>query len=856
MDIAVEQAASVDESPCDAEPIQFLGCIQPHAFMLEISADWLIVRASANLAQFLPVGPDAAIGHAAGDLLGHHISHEIRGALQISLSENSVHRLFGLTIGDALFDVTVIRLRETTLVEGERQVGPGGNLAAAIQPLVMQLRQIKTTERLCAQVARQMRALCGFDRVMLYRFQPDGSGEVVAETKRADLPPFRGLRYPASDIPKQARLLYERNTIRLIADVKAVPVPVLPTLDPAGTPLDLSFASARAVSGLHIEYLQNMGVAASLSVSILVDGKLWGLLACHHRTPKLLPLSSRATIEFFGNIVSTVFEARLHSDAVARREAIRALHMTLLNAMASENATLHDAVPHLRTVQQLIQADGFTGFVDGRLFFSGTTPNERQTLDLLQFLNRAAVSRVYATHALSSVFPEAAAYADVASGVLAVPISRKPRDFVVFYRRELVKSITWAGDPAKAVTLTEPSQRLTPRKSFGAWRQTVRSQSAHWSGAECEIAEALRVTLIEVMLQITDRAEKQRKISHDQQDLLITELNHRVRNILNLIVGLVRQCSDGATSVSDLAHEISARIHALARAHDQLTSSGWGARSISNMIRVEAGAYLADRADRVTIHGRDAYVQPDAFATLALVVHELMTNAVKYGAFRDSSGSVEIELEQNDQGLTIVWRELNGGPVVEPKRRGFGSTIIERAIPHELSGTSQMRFEPEGLCARMTIPLAYIAESPATVEDAQSVAAPDAAPSELIEGVVLLVEDNLLIALETEDALYTLGASDVHIAATIEAALSHLRETVPDFAVLDYNLGREQSVPIAEQLERLDVPFVFATGYGNTAAIDPRFRQRPIIVKPYSARSLLEAFDAAIAYRKRMSIAE
>lgn len=845
-----ESAELPDLSSCDREPIQFLGSIQPFAALIEVSADWLITRISANAPEFLDVDPEAALGRPLVSVLGGHLVHQIRGLLQVAAPGSGVQHMFDVSQegGSGSFDLAVHRLAETIVIELERHDPSGARVAAAIQPLIMNLRHLDTLDRLCTQVARQVRALTGFDRVMIYQFQPDGSGEVIAETKRSDMPPYAGLRYPASDIPQQARALYLKNTIRLIADVGAPNVPVLPSMDPDGAPLDLSLTGARAVSPIHIEYLRNMGVCASMSISIVAGDKLWGLIACHHRTPRVLSAQSRASLEFFGQMFSTMLQSQLRLADLALREAARTLHATILSALGNESASLDDIVPHLRTVQLLLAADGVASFVEGRLRLSGTTPTEQQSLDLMQFLNRSAAGRIYSTHALSSVYPEAASYAKAASGLMAVPVSRKPRDFVVFFRRELIQVVGWAGEPAKSVERSEDGLRLSPRKSFETWKETVVRQSQAWTESDYAMSEALRVTLIEFMLQVTDRAEKQRKASNEQQDLLIAELNHRVRNILNLIVGLVRQCSERAESVPVLAEEISARVRALARAHDQLTSGGWGARSVINMIRVEAGAYLGDRADRVRIVGKDVQIYSDAFSTLALVMHEMITNAAKYGGLSDSSGQVEIQLQHDGTtGLLIDWRESGGPPVREPTRRGFGSTIIERAIPHELGGLAEIRFLPEGIAARFIVPARYVTDAVMLPTQVADTARPAPTPADRIRGTVLLVEDNLLIALETEDSLQTLGADDVHIASTVAAALSFLGEARPDFAVLDYNLGREQSVQVAERLQTDGVPFVFATGYGDSATIDQRFRSRPIITKPYTARSLLDAFNAAMA---------
>ncbi len=842
----VTQAAS-DLTACDLEPIQFLGCIQPHGFLIEVSADWVVTRASANLDQFLPFTAAAALGRQAGDVLGANAMHDIRGQLQTTANPNAIQRVFNVGLGPdgRLIDVAVHRLGESLVVEGEPVDPADADLAETVQPLLMQLNGLRPLDRLLSQVARQVRVLSGFDRVMVYQFLPDGSGEVIAETRRAGMEPYKGLRYPATDIPKQARALYERNPIRVIADVDAAVVPVLPVLDLAGTSLDLSLSVLRAVSPIHLEYLRNMGVAASMSLSLLVDGKLWGLIACHNSTPRTLSLRCRTTLEFLCQMVNAILNGELRAQDIAHQAAARSLHTEILTALSSESATVDDIFPQLRQMQALLAADGLATLIEGHLRLSGTTPGESDIMALTQFLNRVVPSRVYTTHALPSLYPEAAAFAEVASGLLVVPISRKPRDFVMFFRGELVHQVTWAGDPVKQVGDITSGERISPRKSFAAWRETVRGQSAYWTEPQLQAAEALRVTLLETILQVTDRAEKQRKLSNDQQDLLIAELNHRVRNILNLIVGLVRQCSEGATSTAGLAEDISQRVFALARAHDQLTSSGWGARSIHGMVKVEAAAYLGSRADRVHITGPDMHVRPDAFTTLALVIHELITNAAKYGALRTADGVVTITIQHAPGSpLVLEWRETGGAAVTDPTRRGFGSTIIERAIPHELGGSATVRYAADGLRANFEIPDEYVAppgQTDAVVAEIVTQAAPTL---ERLHGEILLVEDNLLIALETEDALRLLGADDVFIASTTLAALSYLQATRPAFALLDYNLGREQSAPVADRLIALGIPFVFATGYGDTAAIAPRFRGRPVLSKPYTSRAILQGFGA------------
>jgi len=834
---------------CALEQIQFLGEVQKHGFLLELSSDWIVRRASTNIGQFLPTDHSAILGLPASDVLGREVVHDLRSQLQIGDASGGVEAVLSAHIegDDRPFDLRIHRLLDNLIIEGELSVASSETIQSDVQKMLIQLQRLENVQAVAKTAVRQVRALSGYDRVMCYRFGDDDSGEVIAESRRSGIEPFLGLRYPASDIPPQARALYLRNPIRMISDVTWDTYAVEPRIDVHGERLDLSMADLRAVSPIHIQYLKNMGVAASMSLSIVVNGKLWGLLACHHHSGRVLPVATRQTLGFYASVLSSTIESAKRAEVLQRQADARVVHMRMLSRVSSESASMDDLFPLMVDLASAFHADGVAMYVDGRLKLDGLTPEPIEMSDLTRFLNGAAASKVYSTHRLGAVLPFALQSKDIA-GLLAIPVSRRPRDFVMFFRREVVDTVRWAGSPEKSATASaDGTLRLSPRASFEEWRQIVRGESAHFSVADLEIAESLRVSLLEIMLQVTDAAEKQRRATNDQQDLLIAELNHRVRNILGLIVGLVRQCADGATDIATFSEEVNTRVLALARAHDQLTSSGWGARSITRMIEVEAGAYLGVKAERVHITGDDAAIEPDAFATVALVVHELITNAAKYGAFRDSHGVVRIHLEcDDDYGLSLTWKEEGGKIVTEPTRRGFGSTIIERAIPHELGGSAEVFFEPDGLRASLFIPTNYVSKCEQSLApEVLAIGPVKGSGSDRLEGEVLLVEDNLLIALETEGMLLSIGASEVQVCSNVSSALDYLASHRPSFAILDYNLGKEQSVKVAEQLAELQIPFIFATGYGDSTMIDPKFRDRPILTKPYSAVNVLGGFQRA-----------
>ncbi|WP_409564642.1 HWE histidine kinase domain-containing protein [Methylobacterium sp. J-067] len=837
-----ETGQTIDLTTCDREPIHVLGATQPFGFLLAVSADWIVTRASANVADQL--------GHAAEDLLGLPLAaildgeaiHLLRGHLQTLRGPDAFDRVFGVNLipGRPPFDVALHLSGGSIIIEAEPCATEHLSAGNLVRSMVARLQHTADFEPLCREAARQMRALTGFDRVMVYRFAPDESGEVIAEAVRSGLDRYLGLHYPASDIPKQARALYERNWLRIIADVDAPAIPVVPARDPTGEPLDLSLSTLRTVSPIHLEYLRNMGVAASLSVSIMRGGRLWGLFACHHTEPRHISLERRTAAELFGQMFSWILESR-EREVVAAQEALsRETHNRLMSAMASGGTGLDGLSDFAEELSGIVACDGLGLWVNGAITLQGMTPTREEFTGLVRFLNRTAASRIYAVDEIGRFHEPARDFTERAAGMLAVPVSRTPRDFLVFFRKEVARTVTWAGNPEKPANPGPNGVRLSPRKSFEAWQEVVRGRSLPWSEAEARTAEALRVTLLEVILRLSDSAERERKEAQERQELLIAELNHRVRNILNLIRGVVTQSRAGAADAATFTALVGDRIQALARAHDQVTSANWGPGSLAELLTVEAAAYLGAKADRVVLDGTDVLLEPQAFTTMALVVHELVTNSAKYGALSDSAGRVDVRWERDAfDALVIHWSESGGPAVTAPRRRGFGSTIIERSIPYELTGEAEIRYALTGLTARFAIPATFIrAAPPRAVRTAK---AEERVPFAL-SGTVLVVEDNMIIALEAEEVLTAMGAETVDMAASVREALRLIETSRPDRALLDVNLGSETSVAVATKLAALGIPFAFATGYGESFRVPAELGDVPVVKKPYGADSLRAAF--------------
>ena len=851
----VSPDTKIDLTNCDREPIHILGHVQQFGCLIAVNSDWLIQHVSLNVADFLSKDPEALIGEPLKDIFAPAALQDIRSRVQRLEGDDAVERLFGLDLltgSDDKFNAAVHISGQSVLIEIEPQRAEmTSDYTSYVRPMIDRVRKAKSVPELCKIAARQMKALTGFDRVMVYRFGADQSGEVIAEAVSPNVDSFFGLHYPATDIPQQARELYRRNLLRIISNVRESVSPIIPERSPEGQPLDLSMSGLRAVSPIHIEYLKNMGVDASLSVSILHRENLWGLFACHHYEPRVLSYEIRSAAELFAQLFSFVLGQLLADEASEHTRRVQVLHDRLMAQLAGGQSVREHFQTIAEALSSVIPNDGVAAYVDGEFVTLGATPTRDEVMGIIRFLNTTAGGRAYATEELGAVHPPAQDYVARAAGLLAVPVSRRPRDYVILFRQEFTRKVNWAGNPEKPVAFGPNGARLTPRKSFETWQQTVTGQSMPWLKSEIGAAEQLRVTLLEVVLRMSDEANQERTRANERQELLIAELNHRVRNILNLIRGLVGQSSREAGSVEELSNIIGNRVHALARAHDQLTEDNWGPASLQGLIRTETEAYLGNKASCVRVIGPDVLLTPNAFSTMSLVLHELTTNSAKYGALADSEGEIILDIKAGaEDELILEWRERGGPAVQAPTRQGFGTTIITRSIPHELGGAADVRYAFTGLEADFVIPAKHVAEfvdaayAP-SMSTPLSLARQD--PESGLDGPVLLVEDNMIIALDAEDVLMDAGADSVAVCSSVREARQAMAATQFRIALLDVNLGNETSEPVAHDLQEAGTPFIFATGYGDSSVLSSKFPSVPVLKKPYNQADLLAAISKALS---------
>jgi len=638
----------VDPGNCDPEPLCAPGAIQSHGAMIVCEADAMTIAfASANAAALLGLGNASLLDRSLVDVFGVDTAHELRNALSKGSSMPAGGTLSSLRLGTTAFDVVAHRHDGRFIIEFEPAHGPipGGDALDLTQAMIRRIGLESSVDAIAVTGARLVRTTLGYDRVLVCRFLDSGAGHVIAESKRADMNSLLGQHFPAAAIPAQARQLRWQNWTQVICDVSYVPVPLLAAKAAESRPVDMSHSHLRSVSPMHCEDLRNLGVAASLSISIIIDGTVWGLIECHHDSPRTVPMPMRVAAELFGQYFS--------------------LQLTV--------AQRHD-----------------------------------------------------------------------------------------------------------------------------------------------------------------ERAESDRARTEQRSRILNDELNHRVKNILSLVKSIAVQTGAHAASVAEYSASLEGRLRALSYAHDQsLVMDSRG--ELSALLEVEAslhryGPLHRGTYDRVKVSGPRIGFTDDAFSSFALVIHEMMTNAAKYGALSVPQGRLSIEwMLDADRACIVDWSENDGPEVFAPSRKGFGSTLIESSMAYDLGGSASIDYAVQGLRARFSIPARHVMQ----LQDDAVLPRTAVVVARPLAGLnVLLLEDRALIAIDTENILYRLGAARVDAFPNVAAASRALAAAEPDLAILDFNLGDETSADLADWFANRRIPFAFLTGYIDSASIPLRFAAIPVIRKP------------------------
>jgi two-component system, chemotaxis family, sensor kinase Cph1 len=527
--------AAMDLTNCDREPIHIPGAIQPHGLLFALHEPSLdIALVSANLREHVGVSADEAIGQPLSTILDPTSVETIREALTGDRWREMNPLLLGAR-GDQ-FDGIVHRHRGVAIVELEPFAPPAieSSMHHLLQLSLADIQLAHTLADVCQSVVEQVRRLTGFERVMLYRFDEDGHGSVDAEAKDAALPPYLGLHYPASDIPRPARELYLKNWLRIIPDARYRPAPLVPSVWPeTSTPLDLSFCVLRSVSPIHLEYLANMGVRASMSLSLVVRDKLWGLISCaNHSGPRRVSYQVRSACEVLARLTSLQIGALADREAAARRESCRAVQQSLADVMRAGDDVLEALLTTPRELLQLVRAEGAAVVTAGEEPLTcGRTPSLPLVSALARWMEETRGLAPFSTSSLPELFPASLEEKDVASGLLTFGLPGSPRRQLMWFRPEILRHVSWGGDPRKPAE-QDRTQRLHPRRSFELWKEEVRLRSQPWTAAEIEAAEDLRRSAVEI--DLARQVEREQRAVRARDDL-VAVVSHDLKNPLGVI---------------------------------------------------------------------------------------------------------------------------------------------------------------------------------------------------------------------------------------------------------------------------------------------------------------------------------
>lgn len=557
---------------CDSEPVHMPGCVQAHGALLVLRlSDLKILQASENTQAVLGHCPQTLLGQSADAVIGLDGSGKLREML--AKEPTDCNPLYLLTLPSASashqgsvsadgLDVTVHSVDGVAVLEFEatgRTDAANPDYYGLVKKTVARLQTANSLQQFCESVAQEIRELTGLDRVMIHKFHADGHGEVIAESRSPELGSWLGMHFPAEDIPAPARAIFTKTWIRPVPDVNDALAELVPLVNPdTGKPLDMTYCALRGASIMYTEYLQNMGVAGTLTMAIRRNETLWGLIACHHYAgPKYVSYQVRAACEFLAQVASLQHQAAEEKEHLAYRYKLESVHGQLV-ASATEGGGLAALTGGTPSLLEGIDAGGIALYHLDRWWCVGKTPSEDQLEGLGDWLiaQKFASSPhpLYATDSLARDYPGAAAFADLASGLLALPISLRGRNLMLWFRPETLQTVNWRGDPHYQPMVVGPNgPRLTPRRSFELFAESVHERSLPWLSVEIEAAAALRLVIMEM---VVDRNARLTKLnadlarSNEELDAFAYVASHDLKEPLRGITQYASQLLDDAGDVS------------------------------------------------------------------------------------------------------------------------------------------------------------------------------------------------------------------------------------------------------------------------------------------------------------------
>jgi light-regulated signal transduction histidine kinase (bacteriophytochrome)/ActR/RegA family two-component response regulator len=812
-EIELEQALDV----CASEPIHIPGSIQPYGMLFVLEGDdHRIIQVSENVGRWLPQqSVEGVLGKTLGDIIGAEQAEQIRYII-VERSLMPIQSTI-IKVDDTWFDAVAHRVDGNIVVELEI-IDDKKSLVRdffydELRDFAVGLRNATTLPELYDFVTQKIRDITGFDRVKLYRFDENWNGEVVGESKAEYMPSYRGLHFPASDIPEQARKLYMTNYIRQIADVSYAPVPVIPPLHPdSEKPLDMSLSVLRSVSPIHVQYLANMGIAASMSVSIIQNGKLWGLVACHHNVGFHVPYRVRMVSEIMGHI----FSAQLSSLEGLRdkdEQEKRNLIVERLSAGLKSNFNLEELLKGRQGLALgAMNADGMAVMTRKRILTFGETPDEATIRKLANWL-ADNTSAVFSTQESDRACAADPALCHLKGGFLAAPISQTNKDYIIWFRDSVLQQVNWAGSPEKSAEQTKAGYRLMPRSSFELWKETIKNRSKPWTREDIETAQ----NIVQVVLEGERLTAEHANVAKSE---FLANMSHELRTPMNAITGIVSLLDRGAplddrqrkllgvlrlssdsllNLINDLLDVAKIESHELVLESKPL--------NVADIV-AEVGSIMSVRAAEKNLMlnikcapRTELNIKGDPMR-LQQIVTNLVSNAVKFTdegfvnilvkaePLPKGKRQVVIDIVDSGIGMTAGQTErifdkfIQADPSIS---RRFGGTGLGLAITKqltELMGGDITVSSREGLGSRFTVtlPVENVAQ-----EDLPPENEPVMAPRTDARGRILLAEDyegNIIVA----QAMLEEQGYEVIVARTGKEALDAVRLGGFDLVLMDVQM--------------------------------------------------------------------
>jgi two-component system, chemotaxis family, sensor kinase Cph1 len=696
----------------DRTPIHIPGSIQPHGVLLVLNSQLDIIQVSNNTQDYLGKSTQELLGQAINKLLQGEQVELIRqcwlkkiGSItsyKVSIATFNQERYF-YCITHRTADVLIVELEP---INSQSEVS-FLSFHALVSEAIAKLQNTSNLTEFLHLLTAEVRQITAFDRVMVYQFDHNGAGSVVAEAKREDLLPYLGLHYPATDIPTTARNLYTRCLLRFAPNLTAKSVKLVPVENPiTNQPLDLSLSVLRSVDSCCVEYHQNMGVTTMLVISLIQEQKLWGLISCHHQTPKYISYEVRQICEFLGRIVSSELGHKVNQLELDYQVKLKSLQSEFIESISQADNFIDALIkPELR-ILDLVSASGAAVCLDNEITLLGTTPNVEQVRALIEWASPHVKNNLFYTNSLPQLYPDGIVFKDTASGLLLLRISQVRRYDILWFRPEVIQTVNWAGNPNEAVQVNEADGTviLSPRKSFAKWQETVRLTSLPWKQCELDSAIALRNAIVGIVLSKADELAKiNLELERSNQELASFayaashDLKEPLRGIYNystiLLEDYAQNLDDEGIEYLQTVVTLSVRMETLINALLRLAQLGQAhlrqqATDLNELLNQLIDVFRASRPDSHLFEIRIPRPLPTIECDSVLVnevFSNLISNAFKYND--QAEQWVEIGyLEEDEQNRSTVFYLRDNGIGIPEHHRETIFRLFKRLHSQEKYG--------------------------------------------------------------------------------------------------------------------------------------------------------------------------